>query len=354
VVYALGHAYERWDGKGAPSRLEGEEVPLEIRISMVARDADLVSMQGGNVTALLERRRGKAYDPEVVDAFSRLPSTPREADWAAVMEAEPEPVVYVDDVDRSLEALADFVDLKSHWTRGHSPRVADLVGGAARAAGLGEVEQRVLRRAALVHDVGRVGVENGVWDKPGTLSTAEWEKVRLHPYLTDRILSRCPALASLADVASAHHERPDGSGYHRRLSKDHLAFGALLLAAADALVALTSDRPHREAMGVEQARAVLDTEVTLGRLDRATVAWVVAAAGGGEVHRRPSHPHGLTDREVEVLRLLATGHTNRRVGGALFISPKTVGRHVENIYAKIGVTTRAGAALFAMEHRLLG
>jgi HD-GYP domain-containing protein (c-di-GMP phosphodiesterase class II) len=354
VVHALGHAYERWDGRGSPSRLEGEEVPLEIRISMVARDADLLTMVGGDVTAHLQRRRGKAYDPDVIDAFNRLAPVHPEADWAEVIEAEPGPVAYVDDLDGSLEVMADFVDLKSRWTRGHSPRVADLVDSAAQAAGLGEDEQRFLRRAALVHDIGRVGVENGVWDKPGALSTDEWEKVRLHPYLTDRILSRCRGLASLADVASGHHERLDGSGYHRRLTAEHLSFGTHLVAAADVLTALTSARPHRDALSFENARAVLDAEVAAGRLDRSATTWVQAAAGGDPTTPRPSHPGGLTDREVEVLRLLAKGHTNRRVGDVLFISPKTVGRHVENIYAKIGVSTRAGAALYAMEQRLLG
>jgi HD-GYP domain-containing protein (c-di-GMP phosphodiesterase class II)/DNA-binding CsgD family transcriptional regulator len=353
VVHALSHAYERWDGKGFPTGLEGEAVPLEIRIAMVARDADLLHVQGEDVAARLARRRGKAYDPQVVDAYGRLASAHWEADLAAVLDAEPEPVAYVDDLDGSLGVLADFVDLKSGWTRGHSPRVADLAAGAARAAGLSATERDDLRRAALVHDIGRIGVENGVWDKPGRLSTDEWEKVRLHAYLTDRVLSRCKALAPLGELASSHHERLDGSGYHRRLSAGHLAAGARILAAADVMVALTSARPHRDAMSLQAAGEILDAEVAAGRLDRDAVAWVMAAAGGDEVPKRPN-PGGLTDREVEVLRLLAAGRTNRQMGEDLFISPKTVGRHVENIYARIGVSTRAGAAVYAMEHRLLG
>ena len=354
VLHALDHAYERWDGKGFPARLAGEEVPLEIRISMVARDADLFHAQGDNVKGMLARRREKAYDPKVVDAYRRLTPVHHEAEWEEVMDAEPEPVAYIDDADRALRVMADFGDLKSPWTRGHSVKVADLVGRAARAAGLAEAECRDLERAGLVHDIGRVGVENGVWDKAASLSTVEWEKVRLHPYLTQRILARCRVLAPLGELAASHHERLDGSGYHRQLSADHLSLGARLLAAADALVALTSSRPHREAMNLEDANRVLDGEAAAGRLDGRAVAYVLTAATGQGAPPRVSNPGGMTDREVEVLRLLAAGHTNREMGETLFISPKTVGRHVENIYAKIGVSTRAGATVYAMEHRLLG
>jgi DNA-binding NarL/FixJ family response regulator len=125
------------------------------------------------------------------------------------------------------------------------------------------------------------------------------------------------------------------------------------------LAALTSPRPHRPAYDLDGAIAVLGGECDAGRLDREAVAWVIAAAGVADAGAtsalpKPAHPGGLSDRELEVLVLLARGHTNRRIGDALFISPKTVGRHVENIYAKIGVSTRAGAAVYAMEHRLLG
>ncbi len=213
---------------------------------------------------------------------------------------------------------------------------------------------RDLRRAALVHDLGRVGVENGIWDKPEQLATAEREKVRLHPYLTERILSRCPALAGLGDVASSHHERLDGSGYHRQTTREQTTEEARVLAAADVLAALTADRPHRARFDLEEAASMMQAEVAAGRLEPEAVAAVVSAAGGPTTSARAANPGGLTDREVEVLRLLARGGTNRRIGEELFISPKTVGRHVENIYLKIGVSTRAGAALYAMEHRLLG
>ena len=350
VITALQHAYERWDGKGYPAGLDGEDIPIEIRIVSVARDADLLLHRNGDALEVLKRRRGKSYDPVVVDAFGSIRSGPVEADWEMVMEAEPQPAAFVDDLDLALSVAADFVDLKSPWTRGHSRKVADLASTAALELGL-DVDE--VRMAALVHDLGRVGVENGVWDKRGPLAIDDWEKVRLHPYLTQRILSRCPGMAALGELASSHHERLDGSGYHRQTSADGLARPARILAAADVLAALLSPRPYRDALNMDEASSVLDDEARLGRLDPVAVGQVVTAAGG---HLQPTatvNPDGLTDREVEVLVLMAGGSTNRRMADDLFISPKTVGRHVENIYAKIGVSTRAAAAVYAMEHRLL-
>jgi DNA-binding CsgD family transcriptional regulator len=204
-----------------------------------------------------------------------------------------------------------------------------------------------------VHDLGRVAIENGVWDRAGPLTTSEWERVRLHPYFTERILARCGPLAPLVEVASSHHERLDGSGYHRSLPGEAQSREARLVAAADVLVALVTDRPHRPALPPVEAAGVLEAEAAAGRLDADAVACVLAAAGSRSAPAPRAWPAGLTDREVEVLRLIARGRSNREVGERLFISAKTVGRHVENLYAKTGVSSRAAAALFAMEHGLL-
>jgi len=353
VITGLRYAYERWDGKG-PFGLEGDQVPVEVRVAMVARDADLIGRLGEDVASVLRRRRGKAYDPHVVDVFIESSPPHHEVEWEEVIGAEPEPVAQIGDIEAALAAMADFVDIKSPWTRGHSRRVADLASRAGEAAGLGPEGSRQLGRAGLVHDLGRVGIENGVWDKPGSLSAGEWEKVRLHPYLTQRILTRCHALADLADLASSHHERLDGSGYHRQASGGQISQQARILAAADVMTALMSERPHRPSRDLDEASRLLKDEAGGGRLDPGAVAHVIAAAGGTSAPIGQANPGGLTEREVEVLGLLARGHTNRKVGELLFISPKTVGRHVENIYAKIGVSTRAGATVYAMEHRLLG
>jgi HD-GYP domain-containing protein (c-di-GMP phosphodiesterase class II) len=357
VLDALAHAYERWDGKGFPAKLEGGAIPFAVRVVVVARDADLATMLGDDPRTWMGERTGRAYDPSVVEAFEQVgPDVLSELDggdeWETALAAEPEPVATVgpDKLDEILAAFADFADLKSPWIRGHSRRVAALAEGAGRQAGLDAAACDGLRRAGLVHDLGRVGVENGIWDKPGPLTTPEWERVRLHAYYTDRILARCQSFASLVGPASSHHERIDGSGYHRSLAAEALSREDRILAAADVFAALTADRPHRPAFADDAASRTLEAE---GNLDADAVACVLAAAGQRAAPSARGWPADLTDREVEVLRLLARGGSNREVAERLFISPKTVGRHVENVYAKIGVSSRAAAALFAMEHRLL-
>jgi HD-GYP domain-containing protein (c-di-GMP phosphodiesterase class II)/DNA-binding CsgD family transcriptional regulator len=358
VLDALAHAYERWDGKGYPGHLRGDAIPLAVRIFVVARDVDLATSAGVDPMEWLQARRGRAYDPAVVDGFTEIGPGVTGAlaggdEWEAALAAEPAPVASIgpDSLDAVLTALADFADLKSPWRRGHSRRVADLVAGAAQAAGLDEDAQADVRRAGLLHDVGSVGVANGVWDKAGPLTTTEWEQVRTHPYLTARIVGRCRALGDLADVAAADHERLDGSGYHRAVDAGGLSTPARLLAAADVYAALTEDRPHRPAHADDEAARLLEAEPGL---DEQAVAAVLAAAGQRDAPPPPAWPAGLTDREVEVLRLIARGRSNRDVAEQLYLSAKTVGRHVENIYAKIGVSSRAAAAVFAMQHRLLG
>ncbi|MER3486549.1 MAG: metal-dependent phosphohydrolase, partial [Chloroflexota bacterium] len=217
----------------------------------------------------------------------------------------------------------------------------------------GEAECVATRRAALLHDLGRLGVPNGIWEKPGPLTAAEWERVRLHPYLTERILSRCTALAPLAILAGSHHERLDGSGYHRGIPASLLPPSARILAAADSYQAMTQARPYRPAYSAEAAAQQLQGEADAGKLDRQAVQAVLEVAGHIVTPVRPVWPAGLSDREVEVLRLITTGLSNREVAHRLKISPKTVGHHVEHIYNKIGVSTRAGAALFALQHDLL-
>lgn len=359
VVDALAHAYERWDGKGSPAGLEGDAIPLAVRVATVARDADLALGLGDDPHEWLAERGGRAYDPAVVDAFARvgadvLSGLDGADEWETALACEPKPAVVVepDTLDAVLAAFADFADLKSTWIRGHSRRVAAFAEEAGRLAGLDEATCDGLRRAGLVHDLGRVAVENGIWDKPGPLTTSEWEQVRLHVYFTERIVARCPSLAALVEPAWSHHERVDGSGYHRALSADALSHADRVLAAADVFAALTEERPHRAARPDDEAARTLEAEAPV-RLDADAVACVLAAAGRRERPARQRWPAELTDREVEVLRLIARGRSNREVADHLFISPKTVGRHVENLYRKVDVSSRAAAALFAMEHGLL-
>jgi HD-GYP domain-containing protein (c-di-GMP phosphodiesterase class II) len=213
---------------------------------------------------------------------------------------------------------------------------------------LSEAEIVTARRAGLLHDLGRAAVPTGVSDKAGPLTTAEWEQVRLHPYHTERILARASALASLARPAGMHHERLDGTGYHRGANASEQDRLSRLLAAADAYQALTEARPQRPAYNPDEAARQLESE----SLDRDAVAAVLSAAGHSSRGRR-AWPAGLSDREVEVLRLLARGMTMKAISEQLFISVSTVHTHVAHLYEKTGVSTRAGAAVFAMGNDLL-
>jgi HD-GYP domain-containing protein (c-di-GMP phosphodiesterase class II) len=357
----LQHVFERWDGKGTPAGISGEEIALSARIVVIADIVESFRRLGG-VEGAVDVARGRAggqFDPELSahvcdNADALLGDLDDATGWEAVIGAEPALARHLagGELDSALAAIADFADLKSPYTTGHSRGVAELAASAALRAGLEEPVAGELRRAGLIHDVGRLGVSNSIWDKPGPLSETEMERVRMHPYLTQRTFSRSPRLAPLAEVAAAHHERLDGSGYPRGLSGGGLSPEARILAAADAYQAMTELRPHRPARSPDDAARELREEVSAGRLDREAVDAVLGAAGH-RVPRRREGPASLTQREVEVLVLLARGLSNKAIASQLVVSPKTVGAHIEHIYRKIGASTRAAASLFAMQHGLL-
>jgi HD-GYP domain-containing protein (c-di-GMP phosphodiesterase class II) len=357
VRLGVSHALERWDGKGLPRNLAGEEISLAARIAFVARDAEILARAYGikAMMVTIRRRSGAAYDPSVAQAFLAnssgvLDEASGPSAWDAVQAAEPEPrlVVEAAELRAKLEVFADFADLKSPFMAGHSRATAELASLAAPAS-----DRDNVRCAGLVHDLGRVAIPNGVWGKPGPLSDGDWEQVRLHAYYTERVLSRCSALAELVPPAGMHHERADGSGYHRGSRAADTPPAARLLAAADAYQAMTEPRPHRAARSLDEAARELQHEASAGRLDRPAVEAVLAAAGHTASRSRTEWPAGLSDREVEVLRLIARGSSKKEVAQQLVISPSTADHHVRHIYDKIGVSTRAGAALFALQHQLL-
>jgi HD-GYP domain-containing protein (c-di-GMP phosphodiesterase class II) len=361
VIDALGAAYEMWDGRGWPGDLKGDAIPQAARLAMLGEFVEVAHRVGGvrAATALARKRSGRQFDPV---AASCLCDDPKAVlgdldaidTWDAVIGAEPALAVTLagDRFDAALAAIGSFVDLKSPYTLGHARAVADLAGAAGAHLGLEEAERRTLRRAGLVHDLGRLGISNSIWDKPGPLGPGEWERVRLSPYLTERMLHQSEALASLGAIAVQHRERLDGSGYPRGLQGTAISRPARVLGAADAYQAMREPRPHRPARTAPDAAAELHADVRAGRLDAEAVEAVLAAAGH-RVPRRREGPAGLTTREVEVLRLVARGLSNKAIAERLVISPKTVGNHVEHIYAKIGAGNRAAAGLFAMQHGLL-
>jgi HD-GYP domain-containing protein (c-di-GMP phosphodiesterase class II) len=360
VLGALAESYERWDGRGAPAGLRGDALRRSARLLHVAwRMAAHHALEGkAAALAVVAARRGRELDPALADLALRegpalLAGFERPSLWSDFLAAEPAPHSHVSrerlgDIAR---AFAHFTDVKSPFTTGHSPAVAALAEGAARVAGLAPAAQEELRLAGLLHDLGRVAVPNGIWDKPGPLDPMERERMSTHCLETERILMRAPLLAPLAALAGSAHERLDGSGYHRRLPAAAVPRAARLLAAADVFVALGERRPHRPALTEQAAVATLGAEVSAGRLSAEAVDAVLAAAG--HHRRRQVVPGALSAREAEIVRLVARGLGNKEIGARLFISASTVKRHLENIFPKIGAHTRAAVAVWALENEVL-
>ena len=362
VVDGLAHVYERWDGQSTQRLAEGEAISLPMRVVQVAYLAGQDSMSRGaaEIAARARARAGNQLDPglaallaEDIDHFLSDLDGPELTQ--KLLDAEPGGPVWLTgpQIDQALSAIADFGDFKSPHMLGHSRRVSAIARAAASAASLPASDIAQVGHAALIHDIGRVGVQAQLLSKSGDLTRAEHERIRLHSYLTGRIFADSPVLAPLGALGSAHHERLDGSGYHRGLAGSSLSGTARLLAAANAWCALTEARPHRPQMTEAEAAAELTTQAKAGLFDRKAVDAVLTAAGQKGARARRAASVTLSEREIEVLRLLSRGGTNAAIADELGLSPKTVERHVTHIYDKLGVTTRAGAAIYALENGLL-
>jgi HD-GYP domain-containing protein (c-di-GMP phosphodiesterase class II) len=361
VCAGLYEVYARWDGKLLAGGV-GDRISLASRIVHIAHVAEFFHRRGGRLAAVevVRRRSGTELDPGLAQMFVANADdllAPTEADslWDEALDAEPEPQRRMPRfrLEEVAAAFADFTDLKSPLMLGHSKDVAELAAQAGRLLGMDRDAVATLKIAALLHDLGQVSVPNTIWEKRGRLSAGEFERVRLHPYYTERILSHSALLAPYGQLAGLHHERLDGSGYHRGVRAANLPVAARVLAAADAYHALIEEAPHRPRMAPAEAAKELEAEAGSGRLDREVVSATIAAAGQQVAAPRAAWPGGLTEREVGVLREVARGRTNKEVARKLFISEATVHSHVLNIYTKIGVNSRAGAALFAMENDLV-
>jgi HD-GYP domain-containing protein (c-di-GMP phosphodiesterase class II) len=361
IQAALEYVFARWDGRGFPDA-RGDEIPLPMRLLHVARDVSLFLSAAGpeEARAVVERRTGEAYDPRLADLtvrnFADLLAELDEARmWEQALEIEPFPHVRIagEHVDAAFMAIAALTGLKSPWLREHSAGVAELAEAAAWRVGLPAASVTLIRRAALAHDLGRVGVSNAIWEKPGPLGFGEWERVRLHPHFSERAFAQSPVLTPIGILAGSHHERLDGSGYHRGTRGPGLDQAARILAAADCYGAMREARPYRAALAGPAAEAELLREAEEGRLDPEAVDAVLTAAGH-RVRERPRElPAGLTDRELEVLLVLVRGESNQAIAQDLGISAKTVGHHVQHVYQKAGVRSRAAATLWAFEHDLV-
>ncbi len=344
---------DRWDGKG--SAVSGAEIPIAVRVLQVARDACFQRVLGGPEYALrvAQDRAGHAFDPAVVAKLTAAAlAEPHGSVWPELLSAEPGPCRMLQGaaIDDALSAAGDFADLVSSYFTGHSSAVAHLAGDAATRMGLSSQVVTTVRRAGFVHDLGRVAVETHVWNKQGALTADEWERVRLHAHHSERVLAPSSGLAGVGAVVGRHHERLDGSGYHRGLAAPNLDGAARILAAADVFRTAVEARPHRPARSPEEATELLTRSAAEGHLDPDAVAAVLVSAGQSAA--RMMRPAGLTDREVQVVALLAGGLQTKQIGHRLGISVKTADRHIQNAYSKMGVSSRSGATLYAMEHGL--
>ncbi len=359
VQESLFHAYDVWRGDSGPRGLNGEDIPIGARVARVAGVAVLFDSIGGPGLAVeaVRRREGGMLDPTVAARFAVNGTrwlTGESHSPGAGLDAEPPPHAAVSDPRRVAEVFGDLADLKSPYLTGHSRAVATVASRAAEHLGLDSATQADLGLAGHLHDVGRVAVSSAIWDKPGTLTAGEWEAVRLHAYHSERILAGSLTLARLAPLVGRHHERLDGSGYHRACTGDDLPQQSRILAAADTFATMTEPRPHRAALIPDQAEERMLGLGRQGRLDPDAVRAVLAAAGHHVPVPRRSLPGGLSAREAEVLGLVAQGLTNAEIATRLVISRRTAEHHVQHIYAKIGTSSRAAATLYAVENDLLG
>lgn len=261
---------EHWNGKGKPDGLQGAAIPLTARVALIAQVADVFHTIGGRKRALAEvrARRGSWFDPAIVDVLEQADRerdfwdvlhSPTLADQVRRADPEPTPVMVDDDhLDSIATAFAQVVDSKSPYTFGHSARVTVYTDAVAEQLGLPKERRRWLRRGALLHDIGKLGVSNSILDKPGALTPKEWVAVRRHAGYTEEILSRIGIFQELAVVAGAHHERLDGKGYPRGLKAEQIAIETRIITTADIFDALTAKRPYREAIPIPVALSMME------------------------------------------------------------------------------------------------
>ena len=360
--HALRNVCETWNGKG-PAHLRRSAIPLPARIAHVAMVVEVFVRERDRDQALeaIGRRAGKSLDPEIVQALTVVGRD--EALWTAladpslprrILDEEPGTPRFIDDggLDDVCFAFADFVDLKGPGKGAHARSTAELAERTARVLGVPETEVTLVRRAALVHDLGQVGVPSFVLSKaaPGP---AERAQIALHPLLTERLLSPVAALRDVAAVAAAHEERLDGSGYPNGVSGDDIPRAARILAVADEYDEAIRGGRGQPPLSPEAALKAVEAGAGT-RFDPACVRALSRALGEQPPSLTPrSLPAGLSEREAQVLQLAARGLTLKEIARDLGLSVHTARHHLEHVYEKIGVSTRAGAALFAAEHGLL-
>jgi HD-GYP domain-containing protein (c-di-GMP phosphodiesterase class II)/DNA-binding CsgD family transcriptional regulator len=361
VSGALDEVFERYDGRGGPRGRAGEGISLIARIGQVAHVAVSHHAERGQAAARAalvgEQTSGHACDPAMariaLDVLDEHPDALLAGADERLRAITPGIAAHTPNVGAAViaEAFGDFADLQSQHTRGHARGVAKLVSVGATRLGLTPSERHAVILAAHLHDVGAAAVPTRIWETRDVWSEAARERARMHVYYTERVLSLAAPFHAAAPIAGAHHERLDAAGYHRGIGAERIPIGARLLAAADVLHALREDRPHRAALTRSAAKERVVLLAKEGALDARAVEAAIAPPGAPA--REVDGLASLTARERDVLRHVAHGKTNKEIASSLGISDRTVQSHTLNVYEKLGVTTRAAAAILASRAGLL-
>ncbi len=364
VQRTLRFQWERWDGRGMAYGLKGPDAPITAHILHFIQVLELMYRFGGPEAAckIASDKRGTRFEPKAVDAFLALAQRPdfwRDFEEQSKQEAllARRPATSADCAmeeqrERVCEALADFADLKTREAWHHSRIVAQVSVEIGTCLRLDRSELDSLRRAALVHDIGKVTVPISILEKGEQRSSSEWETYRLHPYYTQRVLERVDALRDLALAAASHHEWINGQGYHRQLSGEQIPFHGRILAVANTYAHLAYPQGERKdpAVVLRTMRPLVDSQFDK-RCYEALAASVVSGQRKSPI--RPRKTNNLTEREIEVLSLLARGKNTPQIARALHISKKTVEHHLTHIYAKIGVSCRTAAVVYAVQQGIV-
>jgi HD-GYP domain-containing protein (c-di-GMP phosphodiesterase class II)/DNA-binding CsgD family transcriptional regulator len=369
VQRAVRYQFERWDGRGRAFGVAGEAIPVAARVLQAALVIEMVcNLHGLEAGRELARKQsGRRFDPRVADVVSGLFA---DQDFCANMHGDLDPEVVLalrpptsaDRTDESRDAMldrvalavADLVDVRAHVPYPHSREVAEVAAGMGRSLGFGAADVARLRRAGLMHDLGKVAIPLNILEKGAGRSAVEREQYALHSYYTQRVLARVPAYAEVVEAASSHHERMDGSGFHRGLRGEQIPLHGRVLAVADTYVVGTRHGDRTASVPTDGLAAV--RAHAGAHLDpiccEALARWLHADASLAVQVPATTPPDGLTARECEVLRLLARGLSNPQIATALVISRKTVEHHLDHVYGKIGVTSRTAAVAYAVHHGL--
>ncbi|WP_287387259.1 HD domain-containing phosphohydrolase [Mesorhizobium sp.] len=363
IRHNLGQIYERWDGKGLPRGLSGEDVLPAVRLITLAQDAIALSEAVGieEMAETIASRADGSYEADLArlvsaNAPALMEGIGATVDRETILALEPDPPVTLDEAgcDEAFLAIADMIDMRMPLTYGHSRMVAQLAEGAGGQMKLPATDLRALRWSGCIHDIGELVVPVATWMRNGPLSVRERDAAQLHAYYGERALASFGREGeAMAALVLRHHERLDGSGYHRKVHASDLSPAARILAAAEAFQTSREERPHRRALSSDAAASQLRAAVREGCICPDAAEAVLSFAGQPSRRTPPRPLAGMTPREIEVLRLIAAGLTAKEAARKLDISPKTADHHIQSVYAKIGVTTRAAAALYAVEHGLV-